>query len=173
MSEKTELELLKERATKLGIKFGGNIGVDALKEKINQELGEEDTEPKEEELSVGEQRAKKRAEASKLIRVRVNCMNPNKAEWEGELFTVGNSVVGSFKKFVPFNLEEGWHIPQIIYNTMKNRECQIFVTKKDSRGNKTRVGKLIKEFAIEVLPPLSEEELKELATKQSASQAID
>jgi hypothetical protein len=44
---------------------------------------------------------------------------------------------------------------------------------KDSRGNNVRKGKLIKEFAIEVLPQLTEAELKEMARRQAMSRAID
>jgi hypothetical protein len=37
----------------------------------------------------------------------------------------------------------------------------------DQRGNKVRRGRLIAEFAIEELSPLSEKELKELAQRQA------
>jgi hypothetical protein len=43
----------------------------------------------------------------------------------------------------------------------------------DSRGNKVRKGKLIKEFAIEELPPLTKEELAELAQRQAMSKSVD
>jgi hypothetical protein len=76
-------------------------------------------------------------------------------------------------KFVPFNVEEGWHVPRIIYTQLAERQCQIFTTTTDSRGNKTRKGKLIREFAIEVLPPLTPEELRELAQRQAMAKAID
>lgn len=99
-------------------------------------------------------------------------MNPAKNEWEGEIFTAGNSVVGSYSKFVPFNTDEGWHVPRIILNQIQQRQCQIFQTVKDSRGNSTRKGKLIKEFAVEILDPLTPEELAELARRQAATRAV-
>jgi hypothetical protein len=108
-----------------------------------------------------------RKEASRLVRVRVNCMNPNKAEWEGEIFTVSNRVIGTHKKYVPFNSDEGWHVPHCIYEMMRDRECQIFVNKKNDRGQRTRESRIIKEFAIEVLPPLTVDELRKLATQQA------
>ena len=49
----------------------------------------------------------------------------------------------------------------------------MFYTATDARGNKVRKGKLIKEFAIEVLPPLTKEELEELARRQAMAKAID
>ena len=94
-------------------------------------------------------------------------MNPAKKEWEGEIITVANNAVGTVKRYVPFNTEDGWHVEHILLEQLRERQCQIFVTEKDSRGNKVRKGKLIREFAIEVLDPLTEEELAELAQRQA------
>lgn len=91
-------------------------------------------------------------------------MNPFKNEWEGEIFTAGNAAVGTFKSMF-FNADEGWHVPRIIYNQMAERQCQVFVTRKDDRGRSIREGKLIKEFAIEALDPLTIDELAELARR--------
>ena len=115
----------------------------------------------------GQARARKKREAEALIRIRVNCMNPNKRDWEGEMYTVSNAVVGTLKKYVPFNNDEGWHVPRMILNHMQEKECQIFYNKKDDRGNKTRHGKLIKELAIEIYDPLTAKELHELAQRQA------
>lgn len=108
-----------------------------------------------------------RLQANELVRIRVGCMNPAKKDWEGEIFTVGNSAVGTLKRFVPFNNEEGWHVPRMILDMMQARQCQVFVTKKAKNGIKVREGKLIKEFNIEILPSLDEDELKELARRQA------
>jgi hypothetical protein len=40
-------------------------------------------------------------------------------------------------------------------------------------GNTSRTGKLIKEFAIEVMPQLTSEELHDLAQRQAMSNSID
>lgn len=169
-----ELATLKERADKLGIKYHPSIGVATLREKVNAAL--EEARPGEvettstEEADGGETRAQRigrlRKEASKLVRIRVTCMNPNKKDWEGEIFTASNAVVGTFKRYVPFNADEGWHVEQIILEQLKQRQCQVFV-KKRARGVTTSEGKLIKEFAIEVLPPLTEAEIKDLAQRQA------
>lgn len=163
-----ELTVLKARADQLGISYHPSIGVEKLREKVNAALDDSHVAP-----SAGEPaqetkaptRMSKKQEALKLVRVRVTCMNPNKREWEGELFTGGNSVIGSHTKYVPFDTE--WHVPQVILNIIKQRQCQVFVTTKDGRGNRIRKGKLIKEFAVEILPPLTEQELKELAQRQA------
>ena len=176
-----ELTVLKARADKMGISYHPSIGVDKLKEKIKAALSDEPVEAVEDEVAetVTEVKVKKKSkgelkkEASKLVRIRVTCMNPNKKEWEGEIFTVSNAVVGTFKKYVPFNTEEGYHVPHIIYEQLKERKCQIFQTVRDSRGNKSRKGKLINEFSIEMLPPLTSAELQELARKQAMANSVD
>lgn len=113
-----------------------------------------------------------KAHANALIRVNISVMNPVMKEWEGEIITGGNSLVGSIKKFVHFNTTDGYHIPRVIYNILRDRECQIFYTAKDDRGNKVRRAKSIKEFAIEVLEPLTQEELEDLAASQAARGSI-
>ncbi len=170
----TELENLKSRAEKLGVKFHPSISAEKLREKIKAyqadgegEAGE--AEPKAEDTTENPSLKKLRLkrEALKLVRVRITCMNPAKKEWEGEIITVANNAVGTVKRYVPFNTEDGWHVEHILLEQLRQRQCQIFVTEKDSRGNKVRKGKLIREFAIEVLPPLTEEELAELAQRQA------
>ena len=112
-------------------------------------------------------RAAKKKEARKLLRLRVICMNPAKKEWEGDTFTVGNTLIGTVNRYVPFGNDNGWHVENIIYKMMKRRECQIYVTGKDGKGNSVRKAKLIKEFAIEILPDLTPEEIRALAQRQA------
>lgn len=181
-----ELTSLKARADLLGVKYHPSIGLDKLREKVNAavEGTESDSEQEQEDApqstvvaepveTEGQRRARLRREANELVRIRVTCMNPAKKEWEGELFTVGNALVGSFKKYIPFNVDEGWHVPRIIYQQLLDRQCQIFTTVRDGRGNSVRKGKLIKEFAVEVLPPLTPAELADLAQRQAMAKTVD
>ena len=164
-----ELTALKARADMMGVKYHPSISLEKLKEKITAHMNAGEDKPvAEPEMD----RAALQKSASELMRIRVTCMNPAKKEWEGEIFTVGNAVVGTFKKYVPFNADKGWHVPRIIYEQLKDRECQVFTTVRDSRGNSTRKGKLIKEFAIEILPNLTEEEIKELAQRQAMAKSV-
>lgn len=174
------LAVLKARADKLGVSYHPNIGIDKLREKVSAKLnGEPESqeapaviEVPTEESAVARKLRKKR-EAGELVRIRVVCMNPNKKEWEGEIFTASNAVVGTFKKYVPFNADEGWHVPRIIYNMIVQRQCQVFVSKKGPRGVVMKEGKMIREFAVEVLPMLTEDELHDLAQRQAMAKAID
>ena len=180
-----ELTTLKARADMLGIPYHPSIGVEKLKAKIEAKLNDAPEENDEPEVkppveapvvaveTEGQKRQRLRKQAAELVRIRVTCMNPAKREWEGEIITAGNSAVGTFKKYIPFNADEGWHVPRIIYNQLVERECQVFVTTKDGRGNSVRRGKSIKEFAIEVLPQLTQEELDELARRQAMAKSID
>lgn len=188
MSEDTEvqssLEALKARADILGVKYHPSIGEEKLQEKVQEALldkvpandsasvGGEDVKlskyadgnaPKAETL--GQQRQRKQKEASELIRVQVTCMNPNKREYDGEIFCAGNRVIGTIKKYVPFDVE--YHVPRVIFNMIKHRMCQVFVSKRDDKGRQIREGKLIREFNITVLDPLTQTELNELAQRQA------
>lgn len=171
-----ELTKLKQRADLMGMKYHPNIGVDALRARINAKLNDE-PDPDEkvalakdeaapERETEAQMRKRMKDECTALIRINVTCMNPAKREWEGEIFTVGNSFLPTQKKFVPFNTPDGFHVPKIIFDVMKARECQIFYTEKAKNGVKVRKGRLIKEFAIEVLDPLTPKELKELGQRQ-------
>lgn len=181
-SEGMELSLLKERADQMGLTYHPSIGAATLRAKIAAVLNAQESIPapiqKEKVLPVEETKFEKASRLKKasnrLIRVIVNCMNPAKQSWEGEVFTVSNSVIGTVRKYVPFNIEAGWHIPYVIYEQLLERKCQIFYTIVDSRTRmKTRRGKLINEFNIVVLPALTHEELKDLATQQAVNNSID
>lgn len=180
-----ELTVLKDRADRLGLKYHPSISADKLREKIAAHLADQpDPEaktapaaaPVAEAAAVetpGQKRFRLKQEALKLVRIRVTCMNPAKKEWDGEIFTVGNAAIGSVKKFVPFNIEDGWHVPHCIYEMMKNRMCPVYVSGKSKAGVTIRESKLIREFAIEVLPQLTQEELDELARRQAMAKSID
>lgn len=184
MSEeaKNELKTLKERATTMGLNFPKNAGLEAMRKLVNDAIEgkepepevEDKTEPTEEvKLTPQQVRAGKMKAARQLVRIRLTCMNPQKSEWDGEVITVSNSVIGTIKRFVPFHAgDEGWHVERAIFNVLRDRQCQVFTNKKTKHGT-VRKGKLIKEFSIEVLDPLSEKELKELAKVQAARRGDD
>jgi thiamine biosynthesis protein ThiC len=168
-----ELTLLKERADKMGITYSPNIGIAALKAKIEAKTG-----TKEETKSVDEEAAKReqiRKEALKLIRCRIINMNPSKKAWRGEIITVANAYIGTVRKYVAFGAatNNGYHIPKCIYDFIKARKYQTFQEVKDAKGNTRIETSMVPEFAIEVLPQLTQKELDELATAQAAAGSID
>jgi hypothetical protein len=184
-----ELALLKQRADLMGIKYHPNISAEKLKAKIEEKkegiqgvntefAGEEaatiqayedvangDTFTQGRRETPAQINMKKRQEALRLVRVRVTNMNPLKSNMKGEIYSVGNSQIGFIKKFVPFNAEAGWHVPQIILTHMQEKK---FMTHYEVKiGNKKiKKNKLVPELAIEILPPLTAEELHDLKQRQ-------
>ena len=115
-----------------------------------------------------------RMEAMKLVRLRVTNMDPKKANLPGEFFTVANEYIGTVTKYVPFGeaTENGYHVPQCIYEQLKARKfLNIRVTKKN--GREVIHQNWVKEFALEVLPPLNAQEIARLATAQLASGSLN
>lgn len=176
--QESELDALKSRAATMGITFHPNIGLDTLRAKVQKALeGADDKDADSESVpataavkapageTIAQRNYRIKQLATELIRVEVTCMNPQKKEWEGEIFTASNSAIGTVKLMVPFNTP--WHVPRIIVTMMEERRCQVFYTVKDSKGNKTRRGKLITEFAINKLPKLTDAQIKELAQRQA------
>jgi len=178
----SELDLLKERATLMNITFHPSIGLSTLKERVNEALGtapvfQQETKPIIPFGTVVETRAEKsiriRKEATKLIRIRVSCMNPNKKAWEGEIFSISNNSIGTIKKFVPFDVDTGYHVPNVIYQHMRDRKYQHFIKVKLDGGRFVMKSKLSPEFSIDVMTPLTSQELKDLATRQALNHSID
>ncbi len=110
----------------------------------------------------------------KLIRVIVRPNDPLKLESRGEIFSFGNSVANGgkvIKKYVPFNNEEGWHIPNIIFENIKAAECQIF--KKVTRnGQETMEPQKIKAYNVEVLSDLTQDEVDKIAIRQRTTSSV-
>ncbi len=168
----TELDSLKARATQMGIKFHPSSGVDSLKAKINEALAEEVPEPEVEAepvVGVSSERAKRavlKKEQLKLRRVNVTCMNPAKSEYNGVIITVGNNLVGTVKRYVPFNVE--WHVEDILYQNMKQAKYQHFYSERDPDTKRNvRKTKLAQCYNIMDLAPLTEKELADLSQRQA------
>lgn len=165
-----EFALLKERAEKIGLKVGPNISLETLRQKVNTALSKETPESKRAAV-----RKAIRDEELKLVRIRLSVMNPAKKTWRGEIFTFANAEVGTVKKFVPFDPKfytNGYHVPNCIYKMLRDKKFLNIYTKES--GSKITVQKdLVNEFSISVLPPLTKEELLELANAQAAGNRID
>lgn len=171
---KDELALLKEQADTLGIQYSNNIGLETLRNKIRDML-----EPKEVEEVVITVDADKRKAAildqTKLIRIRLTCMNPAKAKVPGAFYSVSNKYIGTIRKYVPFQMtDEGYHVPKCIYDLLKRKNFQMVneVNDRDAPGGKRVVTQEVSEFAISVLPQLTTEQLNKLAVEQKATNRV-
>ena len=170
-----ELELLKERADMMGIKYAPNVGAETLKKRIEEKLHPEGT-----DLVMGsskETKEQKRARliktATELVRVRITNLNPSKRDLPGEIFTVANDIVGDVKCFVPYDeAGQAWHLPAIIYENLKKRKFFDCKTR-EVKGKIIKTEAWVPEFNLELLPPLTQKELDELAAAQARAGAID
>lgn len=181
-----ERDMLKARARLLGIEFGNNTSTETLKKKIEDKLAGNEPKPTEanplgadeapDDNSPAAIRQRLHSEQLKLVRVRVTCMDPKKKDLPGEIFTIANEYLGTVSKFVPFGeaTDDGYHIPYCLYTMMKDRKFLNIRTEKDRKTGGTKVTHAwAKEFSIEVLPQLTPEELKRLATAQLAAGSLD
>lgn len=192
-----ELTLLKQQATLMGISFSNNIKVETLRAKIAAKMdGEDDntddegnviapaTQPNPLAPEAAAPVAGKRtpslaqylqAEAMKLVRVRIACMDPKKQDLEGEIFTVANEHIGTVRKHVPFGekTDNGYHIPQCLLDFIRSRKFLSIQTKTLPNGQIETKTRWVPEFSIEVLPPLTPEELRNLAADQRATGRLE
>lgn len=169
-----ELTLLKRQARAMGIPFSNNIGVETLRAKIKAVMEGETKEEKTLEDQAAEALQKKpvkklslrdklRRDNLALVRVRVTNLDPKERELPGEIFTVANEYVGTVRKYVHFNVP--WHVPKCIYKMMRNAKfLNIRVYKQG--GREVVETSWSPKYSVEVLPPLTKEELQKLAVAQ-------
>jgi hypothetical protein len=114
----------------------------------------------------GQKKNRLRREAMALVRVRVSCMDPQKKNLKGELLCVSNRNFGTVQRFIPFNRE--WHIEKVLYDAMMEKEYMVFDREKTGRaGIEVVTPRNVPAFNIQVLPPLTKGELKDLAQRQA------
>ena len=113
--------------------------------------------------------------AMKLVRVVVTPNDPLMTSYPGLIFTVGASGINKgqmIKKFVPFNNEEGWHVPNIILQQIEHAEMQKFKTVTMPNGEKVLEPYITKKFNVRILDPLTPEEMDRLTAAQAANPAF-
>lgn len=180
---------LKQKATMMGIPFSNNISVETLSARIEEKLSSKgvtsedapELNPLEGDVAgavptrqLSEREIQKRDQLA-LIRVRITNMNPHKGDLPGEIFCVANEVIGEVKKYIPYNEagEDGWHVPKILLTMLQEKKYLHIKIVKDKRTGTTRpIESWAREFAIEVLPPLTKEELRTLAAAQIAAGTV-
>jgi hypothetical protein len=114
----------------------------------------------------GQKKNRLRREAMALVRVRVSCMDPQKKNLKGELLCISNKNFGTVQRFIPFNRE--WHIEKVLYDGLMEKEYMVFDREKTGRaGIEVVTPRNVPAFNIQVLPPLTKGELKDLAQRQA------
>jgi hypothetical protein len=180
-AEQEELQLLKDRADRMGIQYHPSIGLDKLRAKVKTALdldGEPDpvksgdVNMSQYVETLGQKKARLKKDSERLIRVRVACMNPTKAAMEGDIFTAGNAYIGMISKYVPFNAD-AWHVPKILVDMMEEKRYVHHYKVKDAQGQDINKTKSMKEYSIQYLPNLTEQELKDLVHEQSITNRLN
>lgn len=180
----SELDLLKQQARMMGIEFSNNIGVETLRKKIEERTAEDAASSTVQEPEPQpEQPVRKKSlrdeiyeREMKLVRVRITNMDPMKAKRPGDYFTIANKYLGTVRKFIPYGeqTDNGFHIPHCLYQMLKDRKfAQVQIRKNPDTGHESVVTRMVREFAIEVLDPLTPEEIKRLAQAQLASGSLE
>ena len=164
--EESEIDSLKARLNQMGVKYHHKANVETLRKLLNDKLNPEATTSTPTVRSAIE-------DATALVRCKITCMNPAKREWQGEIFTAGNSVIGVVRKFIPYNspAAESFHIPRILLGSMKERKFLQTRSIKTTSGA-TQETYLAQEFVIVELPPLTEAELEELKIQQANNRGV-
>ena len=189
----SELDMLKSRAKLMGITFSNNIGLDALKTKIEEhkqaseaktqtqapaQTNEQQSEAQAENQKKAKTislRAHLQKEKMKLVRLRITNLDPKKKDLPGEILTVGNEYLGTVRKFVPFGeaTDNGYHVPYCLYELMRDRKFLSIKTRKGPKGQTIVEQQMVREFALEILPPLTEAELARLSAAQLSAGGVE
>lgn len=158
-------EELQQALDMLGVKYHHNAKLDTLQQLFN----ESNTKPEKPEPEEG---VDLRAHLL-LKRYKITCMNPQKRDWKGEIFTAGNDVSSTVRKFIPYNCPaaQSWHIPAILVDAIRDRKYLQTSLEKDHKGRDVITKQRLDEFILVELPPLSAQELAKLAYHQRLIEA--
>lgn len=186
--EREERKALRAQLLKLGINSSPNASVHTLRAKLAE--AQSQTDPKEDSVAVSpatpsptpspsqtkvDSLEKAKKDALRLIRVRIQNVNPAKADLHGEIFTFANEVIGKVSKYIPYDeAGESYHVPNCIYKMLKSKKFLNVKTYTDKATGKIQINQSwVDEFALEELPPLTPKELHDLALKQKAQNIVE
>lgn len=170
-----ELNRLRQRAKLLNIPHAHLMSKSSLEEKINLALMDKaESELSKEEVKDSQREAWE--DAMRLVRLRIANLNPDNREVPGEIITIYSQITGRVSKFIPFDpaySASGYHVPNIIYQFLKNKKfISRTVRPTGINGREEVITREMNEYALEVLPPLTYDELKELAAKQHTAETV-
>ena len=109
--------------------------------------------------------------AMRLIRIIVSPNDSTLSTYPGLIFSAGNRHLNGgrvIKKFVPFNNDEGWMVPNILYKQIEAAMMQKYKSVKLPNGDSILEPYTAKKYNITVLEPLTAAEVKALAVAQQA-----
>lgn len=166
IEEYDEFNSLRIQARQLGIKFGPATKIETLRKKIQEVINPDWNK------DYIEQKKKYIDQNKALVRVKITDYDPADINQNGIYITFANQVLGKMRYYVPIAgvAAESWHLPRAIVNVLKDMK---YTKKQVNANNKKKPISWVNapKFLIEELPPLTKEELEELAIKQKATLA--
>ena len=179
--EPSTMDIIKKKADELGITYRDNISEKTLENKVKARLAEIEAEEAEAEAEAAKAKGvaattkvsvnesfEERKRSQLLHRVVVNPVDPRRTQLKGEMVWVGNSTIGFTGKYVPFNTEAGYHIPEIVLKDLQARTHTEFYTISDKDGNEHTKSRQRKSFIIEVLETIPQDQFDAIKARQLA-----
>lgn len=161
----TEIELLKEQANIMGVEYPNNISVARLKKLIAEKLNTESNDD-----NSNETRKELEDENFKLVNVIITPMDSSKVNYSSQYFAVGNSVLGTIARVIPFG--KPWLVENMLVKHIQSLQFQQIVSRKDGK-NDNLLSNIIPAYNVQILPLPTKEEIEELAKTQTAKASLD
>ena len=167
-TEKEQKTQLIEQGRTLGLEIHPNTKIENMVNMVNQGLiyklsGSPDA-PMTEEVVDGTSAARRAAE--RLVRVRVNALDPQKQGVGSEPFGFSNSVIGTIQRVVPIDTDEGFYIPVVLIDIIKEKKYRITKYRQDDRGNDVPYSVELPAFSVEILDDLTAAEVDVIRQRQ-------
>lgn len=175
-----ERDYWKEQANFRGISYPQNIPTDKLKELVQKAIAEADISRSKDGGTRGRKTLEKLAPevltnidtATALVRFKIDILDPSKQDWTGLYATAGNDNFSAVRRLIPLNAPV-WHAERILVGVLKSIK---YSQRKSERHPRLRThidnmqkAKLLPCFRITELPPLTKEELEQLAIEQATN----
>ena len=114
-------------------------------------------------------------ELDQFVAHRCTNFGQEKKDLPGEILTVANEYLGTVRKYVPFGeaTDNGYHVPYCLYEMMRDRKFLSIKTRKGPKGQTIVEQQMVREFALEILPPLTEAELARLSAAQLSAGGVE
>lgn len=141
------------------------INIDIVNpEDVIKELTPEPKEEKEFDVSAY------RKEMMRLVRVRVTSNDPSDQDLPGTIIQFSNKYLGNVSKYIPLN-GVPWHIPYVLYKVLKSPVSTYYTRATDIKNRFVGTDSVVRRprYNVELLPPLTKEELEDLKEQQLAS----
>ena len=168
ITDKEQKAQLIKQGQLLGLEIHPNTKVENMVTMVNQGLiykyGDADDAPMVEEVVEGVSAARRAAE--RLVRVRVNALDPQMQGLGSSPFGFSNSVIGTIQRVVPLDAAEGFYIPVVLIDVIKEKKYRITKYRQDDRGNDIPYSVELPSFSIEILDDLTAAEVDVIRQRQ-------